>query len=205
MHAPLQENVTRLLHAVQAGDQKALNDLFPLVYEELRAQAHGQRRQWHGNNTINTTAMVHEAYLKLVNQTHVQWKSRAHFLSVAAKAMRHILIDYARRSQRQKRGGGHHKVSLQSVKEGVMAESGLEEVVSERAQALVALDNALNQLSQLSERQCQVVECRFFGGMTVPDTAAALGISPATVKRDWGLARAWLYREMGEVTRGYAD
>jgi RNA polymerase sigma factor (TIGR02999 family) len=193
----VQTNVTRLLQAVRTGDRQALHDLFPLVYDELRAQAQWQRRRWHGNRTVNTTALVHEAYLKLVDQTQVQWQSRAHFLGVASKAMRHILIDYARYHRREKRGGDHPNVPLHAVPE--VAASISIEMSLEKAETLIALDEALDRLKTLNERQSNVIECRFFGGMTIPDTAEALGISPATVKRDWGLAQAWLYREMSEA------
>lgn len=188
--------VTRLLQAVRAGDRQAMHDLFPLVYDELRDQAHWQRRRWHGNRTVNTTALVHEAYLKLVDQTQVGWQSRAHFLGVASKAMRHILIDYARYHRREKRGGDQANVPLHAVPE--VAASVSVEMSLEKAETLIALDEALDRLKTLNERQSNVVECRFFGGMTIPDTAEALGISPATVKRDWGLAQAWLYREMAD-------
>jgi len=187
--------VTRLLQAVRAGDQQALNDLFPMVYQELRDQAHRQRGNWHGNHTLNTTAMVHEAYLKLVDQSQISWNNRAHFLGVAAKAMRHILIDYARKRQAQKRGGDRNRVSLHDLTADLLNQEGLE-VTEERAEALVILEEALERLEKNTPRQVQIVECRFFGGMTIADTAAALGLSPATVKRDWTVAQAWLYREI---------
>ncbi|MFB3131409.1 MAG: sigma-70 family RNA polymerase sigma factor [Rhodothermales bacterium] len=190
-----QATVTRLLDAIRAGNHDALNALFPLVYQEMRAQAQAQRRRWHGNHTVNTTALVHEAYLKLIDQTQIRWNSRAHFLGVAAKAMRHILIDYARQRQRKKRGGGQPHVPFDDV-EGRLADPGAFSLSEERATALVALDAALERLHGLNERQSRIVECRFFGGMTIPDTTEFLGLSPATVKRDWRLAQTWLYREM---------
>ena len=190
-----QATVTRLLDAIRAGDHDALNALFPLVYQEMRAQAQAQRRRWHGNHTVNTTALVHEAYLKLIDQTQIRWNSRAHFLGVAAKAMRHILIDYARQRQRKKRGGGQPHVPFDDV-EGHVADPEAFSLSEERATALVALDAALKRLQGLNERQSRIVECRFFGGMTIPDTTEFLGLSPATVKRDWRLAQTWLYREM---------
>ena len=197
MNDPMQATatVTHLLEAIRDGDRAALNDLFPLVYEELYAQAHRQRRRWHGDHTVNTTALVHEAYLKLVDQTQIRWNSRTHFLGVAAKAMRHILIDYARQRKRVKRGGGQPHVPFDDVA-GRLGESGAFSLSEEKATALVALDATLARLQGLNERQSQIVECRFFGGMTIADTAAFLGLSPATVKRDWRLAQAWLYREM---------
>lgn len=193
--------VSILLDAVRDGRDGALNELLPLVYDQLYVQARHHRRQWQGNMTVNTTALVHEAYLKLVDQTQMQWDSRAHFMAVASKAMRHILIDYAKHSQRKKRGGDVQKVSLDVLHADPAANMdhlfpGLEA----RADELLALEGALEHLARLSERQCQVVECRFFGGMTIHETAQALDISPATVKRDWLLAQAWLYREINSKT-----
>ncbi len=189
--------ITQLLEAAQGGDAGALNALFPLVYDALRGLAQRQRQGWHGDYTVNTTALVHEAYLKLIGQQRADWKNRAHFFAVAAKAMRHILIDYAERRRTTKRGGDVQKVSLEAQPMGV------EDVIvmtGERAGVLVALDAALKKLATLNERQSRIVECRFFGKMTIPDTAEALGISPATVKRDWGLAQAWLYDEINQAT-----
>lgn len=185
--------VTRLLGEVHRGNQAAVNELFPLVYEEMRRIAQGQRIGWHGDLTLNTTALVHEAYLKLVDQTNPDWQSRAHFLAVAAKAMRHILINYAQQRRAQKRGGNVVKLSLEEMVHGGWEVADMDE---ERAEVLVILDEQLNRLENLSERQSRVVECRFFGGMSIEETAAALGISPATVKRDWVLAQAWLQREI---------
>lgn len=184
--------VTRLLQKLQGGDRSVFDDLFARVYEEMHAQAHHQRKRWHRDYTLNTTALVHEAYLKLVDQTQAEWNSRAHFLSVASKAMRHILIDYARRRRAQKRGGDQPKLSLGAMEGAVQDKLALSE---ERAATLLSLDEALDRLAQLSERQSRIVECRFFGGMTVEETATALEISPATVKRGWTAAQAWLQRE----------
>lgn len=170
-----------------------MGQLFPLVYDELRGLAHHQRRDWHGDYTLNTTALVHEAYLKLIDQTQVEANSRAHFMGIAAKAMRHLLIDYARRRRAKKRGGGREKVSFEAVKQALGHEIALSE---ERTETLLALDDALERLAAVHERQGRVVECRFFGGMTIAETASALGVSPATVKRDWAMAQAWLYRHM---------
>ena len=187
-----QATVTRILEAAQAGDEAAMEKLFPLVYDELRQRAHWQRQKWHGDLTLNTTALVHEAYLKLVDQTHAQWNDRAHFLSVAAKAIRHILVDYARQRRAEKRGGDAPKFSLEELQ----AAGGEIAMTDEKAEALVALEEALELLEKEDEREAKVVECRFFGGMTVEETAAALGISERTVKRDWAMAQAWLRREM---------
>jgi RNA polymerase sigma factor (TIGR02999 family) len=184
--------VGRLLDALRAGDRQAFDQLLPLVYGELHHLAEQQRRRWSGDDTLNTTALVHEAYLRLAGQSTPAWRSRPHFLAVAARAMRHILLDYAKSKQRAKRGGGQHRVSLQEIesalKGGDPADAG--------AEALLALDDALRRLDEHDPRQSRIVECRFFGGMPIQDTADALGISPATVKRGWAMAQAWLYREL---------
>ncbi|NNF57979.1 MAG: sigma-70 family RNA polymerase sigma factor [Rhodothermaceae bacterium] len=191
-----QTTVTRLLDALQVGDRDALEDLFSLVYEELKGLAHRQRRRWQGNNTLNTTALVNEAYLKLVGPAQIKAESRAHFFALAAKAMRHILCNYARDRSAQKRGGGVEKLSVDGLE---LPEQGAS-FSEEQADTLAALDEALRRLEQVDPRQGKVVECRFFGGLTIEETAAALGISPRTVKRDWALAQAWLHREMRSPT-----
>ncbi|WP_457652122.1 sigma-70 family RNA polymerase sigma factor [Rhodocaloribacter sp.] len=191
-NASSKATVTRLLLQVRDGNSGALNDLFPLVYETLYELAHGQRRRWHGDYTINTTALLHEAYLKLVDQSRVEWKSRSHFLAVSARAMRHILINYAQKRKTLKRGGDQKRVSLDAGNE----EDPEALIDDERLDDLLALHEALTALGQKSERQVRVVECRFFGDMTIDETAAALDVSPATVKRDWALAQAWLFRYM---------
>jgi RNA polymerase sigma factor (TIGR02999 family) len=184
--------VGRLLDALRAGDRQAFDQLLPLVYGELHHLAEQQRRRWSGDDTLNTTALVHEAYLRLAGQSTPAWRSRPHFLAVAARAMRHILLDYAKSKQRAKRGGGQQRVSLQEIesalKVGDPADAG--------AEALLALDDALRRLDKHDPRQSRIVECRFFGGMPIQDTADALGVSPATVKRGWAMAQAWLYREL---------
>jgi len=192
MDSPAQDSITGLLQAVERGDRNALDGLFPLVYEELSRLAHHQRRAWHGDLTLNTTALVHEAYLKLVDQKRLPAESRTHFFAVAAKAMRHILCNYARDRHRQKRGGDARHVSLGPAHD-IAAQIA---ITDEHADTPDALDVALKRLEQGSERQARVVECRFFGGLSVEDTATALGISPRTAKRDWTFARAWLRREM---------
>lgn len=181
--------ITELLAAVEQGDRTALDALFPLVYEELTLLARQQRRSWHGDLTLNTTALVHEAYLKVIDQKRLPAESRAHFFAVAAKAMRHILCNYARDRRRQKRGGEFTHVTLGDV-------AGTVELSDEQSDLLEGLDDALHELTKQAERQARVVECRFFGGLSVEDTAAALGISERTVKRDWTFARAWLRRQM---------
>ena len=163
-----------------------------MVYQELHTIARKQRRAWHGNPTLNTTALLHEAYLKLVDQDHLGARSREHFLAIASTAMRHILCNYARDRARKKRGGEFQEVSLQHAD----ALSTPEEFSDDAAETLAALDEALTRLERIDKRQSQIVECRFFAALSVDETARALDISPATVKRDWTFARAWLLREM---------
>jgi RNA polymerase sigma factor (TIGR02999 family) len=192
MKTPAPGTVTRLLGELAQGRRSALDDLLPLVYGELRTLARLQRRRWQGDYTMDTTALVHEAYLKLVDQKRIDAGSRAHFFAVAAKAMRHILCNYARDRRRQKRGGEVHQVPLDEA--GGIA--GPADLSIELAQELVALDDALRRLEVTDPRLSNVVECRFFAGMSIEETAAALGIAPATTKRAWNLARAWLFREL---------
>jgi RNA polymerase sigma factor (TIGR02999 family) len=187
------DDVSALVEALAAGDREALNPLFPLVYEELRSLAHRQRRRWSGDFTLTTTALVHEAYLKLAGQRQLPTESRAHFLGIASRAMRHILCNYARDRRRQKRGGGRPHLPLDQVE---AADGRALDLSSDQADRLAGLDEALRRFEAIAERQCRVVECRFFGGMSVEETAAALGVSPRSVKRDWAFARAWLLREM---------
>jgi RNA polymerase sigma factor (TIGR02999 family) len=187
------EEVTRLLDAVERGDGTALDALFPLVYEELRVVAHRQRRRWNAGHSLNTTALVHEAYLKFVDQERATWESRAHFLGIAAKVMRHILLDYARRQRTQKRGGDAPVLSLEEIGERL---TGDVELSNDNADLLLALDLALENLERVSARQCRIVECRFFGGMTIEETAVALGISTASVSRGWAMAQVRLFQDM---------
>ncbi len=186
-------DVSRVLDSLAGGDRNALGTLFPLVYDELSRLAHRQRQQWDGDLTLNTTALVHEAYLKLTGQQRVPAESRAHFLAVAAKAMRHILCNYARDRRRLKRGGGLPHLALEPA--GDLLPAGLDPT-GDRTETLAELDDALLRFEQVAPRQSRVVECRFFGGMSVEETAAALGVSPRSVKRDWSFARAWLRREL---------
>jgi RNA polymerase sigma factor (TIGR02999 family) len=180
--------VTELLRQLAHGDGKVVDHLLPLVYEQMRGIAHRRLQSEPADQTLGTTALVHEAYLKLVDQDRVDWQNRAHFFAIAARAMRRILIDTAVARKAQKRGGGRRRVQLEEVE--VMAE--------QRSDEVLALDRALRRLETIDERHGRVVECRFFGGMSIEETASALGISPATVKRDWTLARAWLHRELRE-------
>jgi RNA polymerase sigma factor (TIGR02999 family) len=180
------EEVTILLRAASEGDHQALDRLFEAVYGELKRLARTQRRQWSGDFTLNTTALVNEAYLKMVRQGAVSWADRSHFYAVASRAMRQILVNYAERRSAAKRGGGAEVLSLDEVNP----------VAPEAAEEILALDEALQRLAVLEERQSRVVECRFFAGLSVAETAEVLGLSPATVKRDWALASAWLRREV---------
>ena len=191
-----QHEVTRLLEALQRGDSAAFDALFPLVYEELRAVAHGQRQRWQGDHTLDTTALVHEAYLKLVDQSQASWESRAHFLATAARAMRHILINYARDRRAQKRGGDQPKLSLEEIGEHLQHLEPAGELSDANAGLLIALDTALKKLEQVNERQARIVEYRFFGGLTIEETAAALGISTASVSRGWALAQVRIYQDV---------
>jgi len=180
------EQVTELLLRWRAGDQECLNRLLPQVEGELRRIAHRYMRMERRGHTLQTTALVNEAYLKLVDQTQVDWQNRAQFLGVAARLMRHILVDHARALCRGKRGGGAHVLPLD---EGLVFSP-------QKSAALVALDDALNELAGFDARKAQVVELRYFGGMSVEETAETLGVHPNTVIRDWRLARIWLWREL---------
>lgn len=184
--------VTRLLEELRAGRSSAFDALVPLVYEELHGLAHAQRGRWRGDATLNTTALLHEAYTKLAAAGAPPWESHAHFLSVAARAMRQVLLDYARGKQARKRGGDQIRVTLDEER---IADLGLDADLTTSV-ALVALEEALARLEAHDSRQGRVVECRFFGGMTIRETAEALGVSTATVERDWAMAKAWLYREV---------
>jgi RNA polymerase sigma factor (TIGR02999 family) len=179
-------DVTRLLTELTGGSRDVLDRLMPAVYDELRLLAHRELRRESPGHTLSTTGLVHEAYLKLVRADRLSWKDRAHFFTVCAQAMRRILVDYAVARKRHKRGGTRPHVAIDDV---VVA-------AQTRPDDVVALDEALTRLQALDERQSRVVECRFFGGMSVEETAEALGLSPATVKRDWAVARAWLHREV---------
>jgi len=184
--------IADLLRSMQRGDSAALTALFPLVYDELRAIARRQRRGWRGDLTLGTTALVHEAYLRLAEQERIPAESRAHFLGVAAKTMRHILCNYSQHRRRQKRGGDAVHVPFDEDADLF----NLPDLSERQTELLESLDEALRRLEQVDRRLSDVVECRFFGGLSIDDTAAALDTSPATVKRHWALARAWLYREM---------
>lgn len=180
------DNITALLVGYGRGDKEALDKLMPVVYDELRRQAARYLRREQAGHTLQTTALIHEAYVRLVDQRNVQWQNRAHFFGIAAQMMRRILVDHARTKRRAKRGGSDVKVSL--------ADATIP--VKERDLDVVALDEALTRLAEIDEQQSRVVELRFFSGLTVEETAEVMGISPATVKRDWSMAKAWLHREI---------
>ncbi|MEL6616194.1 MAG: ECF-type sigma factor [Bacteroidota bacterium] len=183
-------DVTRLLDALRRGEADS-EALFRRLYDELRTLAHHHRARWRGNETLNTTALVHEAYFKLIGSVD-DFENRSHVLGVASRAMRQVLVTYAEAQRAQKRGGGVPNLSLDEAVAGNA--SGL--LTDEQADTIAALDEALDRLARADERAARVVECRFFGGMTVEETAEALGLSVATVGRSWRAARAWLYGEL---------
>lgn len=184
--SPPASSVTELLGRARSGDAGALADVFPLIYDELRRLAGQQLRREPDGHTLSPTALVHEAYIRLVDYSRVEWTGRAHFLATASTAMRRVLVDHARGQRSAKRGGARRRLSLDDVELGA----------EERADLLVALDEALDRLRAVDARQARVVECRFFGGMTEEETAAALGIGLRTAKRDWARAKSWLHREL---------
>jgi RNA polymerase sigma factor (TIGR02999 family) len=181
-------DVTELLARWHRGDHDAFAELIPLVYDELRRLAEHYMRQEHGDHTLQPTALVHEAYLRLVGHDCTPFNNRVHFYGAAAQAMRRILVDHARRRQAQKRGDDPAMVSLDSIGAGV-----------DVRQDLVALDEALTRLAAMAPRPAQVVELRYFGGLSIDETAATLGVAPATVKRHWAFARAWLHRALSSA------
>jgi RNA polymerase sigma-70 factor, ECF subfamily len=180
------DRVSELLSEAQAGNAAAFDELFPLVYDALRRIAHRKLAGERAGHTFATADLVHEAYLKLVHLDRIAWQGRAQFLAIASRAMRNILVDYALRRKTAKRGGGRARVTLE---DGVAIEEAL-------GTDVLAVHAALERLAAIDERQSRVVECRFFAGMSIEETAEALGISPASIKRDWALARAWLNREL---------
>jgi RNA polymerase sigma factor (TIGR02999 family) len=189
MDQPDREDVTILLAELTKGNKEAASKLIPLVYDELRRLAGSYMRRERSDHTLQATALVHEAYLKLVEQRSVDWQSRAHFFGIAAQVMRRILVDHARKHLREKRGGAERAVPIDEAL--VFA--------PEQSLDLMKLDQALERLTKLDPRQGKIVELRFFGGLTVEQTAELLGISPKTVKRDWSIAKAWLYSEVRQT------
>jgi len=194
-----QHVVNRLLHEMRAGNSEAFTQLLPLVYDELHQIAGRQRRRWDGEETLDTTALVHEAYIRLVDHAGQKWESYPHFLAVAATAMRQILVDYAKRKHAGKRGGGLKRVPLFEIESTLHSSASTDEA---RSAALIALDDSLRRLEEIDSRQSRIVECRFFGGMTIEDTASALGIAPITVRRGWTRAKSWVYQDL---TKTLAD
>ena len=180
-----QQEITDLLLDLRSGDRLAVDRLLPLVYEELRGIAHRLMLRERTGHTLSTTALVHETYLRLVDQQRVDWADRGHFFAIAATAMRRVLVDYARRHTAAKRDAGV-RVTLEDAPA----------VADERAGELLAVDEALTRLATMNERLAQVVECRFFGGLTAEETAAALQVTTRTVERDWAKAKMWLYQEL---------
>jgi RNA polymerase sigma-70 factor, ECF subfamily len=189
MTKPPPKEVTQLLVDWSGGDQAAFDKLVPLVYEELHRLARRYMGREQAGHTLQTTALVNEAYLRLVDQKRMRWQNRAHFFAIAAQMMRRILVDYARKRRYAKRGGDQLRVSLAEA----------EGLSQERAADVVALDEALESLAEIDPQQARVVELRFFGGLTIEETAEVLGLSRDMVNREWSTARAWLYREMSKT------
>ncbi|MBI1760326.1 MAG: sigma-70 family RNA polymerase sigma factor [Acidobacteria bacterium] len=194
MATPPSQAVTELLLAWNSGDESALEKLMPLVYDELHRLAHRYLGGERAGHMLQTTALVNEAYLRLIDASRVQWQNRAHFFAVSAQLMRRVLVDFARARQYQKRGGGAQQVSLE---EALV-------VSNERGAELIALDDALQTLAAADERASKVVELRFFGGFSIEETAEVLRVSPETVKRDWQWAKVWLLRELSNESREQA-
>lgn len=193
---PADREITEALVALRQRSPGAMDRLMPLVYDELRRVAHRQLGAEPTGHTLSTTALVHEAYLKLVDQSRTEWQDRAQFFAIASRAMRRILIDYARRHRALRRGGRPDGTPPTPVTLDVAVLP-----VTERAEALLALDEALDRLEQVDPRVARVVECRFFGGLTEGETAAALGVSQRTVAREWVVAKGWLHQELSRDTR----
>jgi len=186
MTADLSHEVTRLLHDWQGGDRAALEKLAPLVYDELRRLAHHYLRGERKDHTLQGTALVHEAFIRLVGQSDLEWQSRAHFIGVAARLMRQILVDHARKHTAAKRGGGEHDLSIEEA--AIFS--------PQRAANLVALDDALEELAKFDPRKSRIIELRYFGGLSIEEIGEVEGIAVATVRRQMRTAEAWLHREM---------
>ena len=183
-----EQDITRLLHAWSDGDDDAFERLLPLVYDDLRAIAHNRLESERSGHTLQTTALVHEAYMRLADAADIDWTDRAHFFAIASRVVRRVLVDYARRSRAEKRGGGATRVELAPGMASADSRAGVHDVL--------ALDDALSELARHDPRLERVVEHRFFGGMSVKETAAVLGVSERTVERDWRRARTYLYRAL---------
>ena len=197
---PVPDGVTQLLQRWSQGDSGALDRVLPMVYGELRQLAYRHLRQERASHTLQGTGLVHEAYLRIAQRAPLRWESRAHFFGWASALMRHILVDHARARQADKRGGGMTVLSLEAMEETGAAGVGASASQADDTLDLVALDRALQRLEKLDAQQSRVVELRFFGGLSVLETAQTLHISPATVKREWATARAWLLREIGRAS-----
>jgi RNA polymerase sigma factor (TIGR02999 family) len=182
----MSDEITKILQSLSKGDSEAPEKLMPLVYDELRRLASSYMRRERSDHTLQATALVHEAYLRLVDQTQIDWRGRAHFFSIAARLMRQILVDHARERNAEKRGAGVTKLALDKALS----------FAYETDFDLIALDDALKRLAALDSEQSRIVELRFFGGLTIEETVEVLKLSPATIKREWGLAKAWLRREV---------
>jgi RNA polymerase sigma-70 factor (ECF subfamily) len=183
-----QKDITGLLLDWGSGDKEAFDKLIPLVYKELRRMAHFYMQRERAGNTLQTSALINEAYIRLVDYKRMRWQDRAHFFAVASQAMRRILVERARSRRRDKRGGGAQKVSLDEAAD----------LAAERAVSIIALDDALTDLSAVAPRKGKIVELRYFGGLNIDETAEALGISSPTVQREWRAAKAWLYKAISE-------
>ncbi len=187
---PAEQNsheITRMLQEWSGGKREALDELLPLVYSELHRQAAGYLRRERQDHTLQTTALINEAYLKLIDQREVNWESRTHFFAIAAQAMRRILVDHAKTKHREKRGGNDVKISLENI-ELISSDENLVD--------LIALDEVLTRLGAKDEQQSRIVELRYFSGLSLEETAEVLGISRTTAARDWAMAKAWLHREL---------
>jgi RNA polymerase sigma-70 factor, ECF subfamily len=190
--SPFSPSVTQLLAKAVSGDSSALANVFPLIYDELHRLAQAQLKREPDGHTLSPTALVHEAYMRLIDYSRMEWTGKAHFMAVASTAMRRILVDHARSHRSVKRGGSLQRVPIEAVQLGT----------EERADLLIAVDDALGKLKELDPRQARVVECRFFGGMTEEETAEALGIGLRTAKRDWAKAKAWLHKQISSELAG---
>ncbi len=188
-YADKTREISRILHEWKDGGQEASEKLMPLVYDELRRQAARYLRRERPGHTLQTTALIHETYLKLVDQRNVDWQNRAHFFGIAAQAMKRILLDYAKARHRQKRGGAAENLHLDEARFVVSGDKSVD---------LIALDEALTRLARLDARQANIVELKFFAGLSIEDIAETLRISPATVKREWNSAKAWLHSEISK-------
>ncbi|MEK6281373.1 MAG: sigma-70 family RNA polymerase sigma factor [Acidobacteriota bacterium] len=186
MNQQVSENVTQLLIDLSNGDRNAVDVLLPVIYDELRKLAANYLRRERPDHTLQPTALVHEAYMRLVDQTRVNWQNRAHFFGVAAQIMRRLLVDHARRHNAEKRGQDFQKISL---------DENIDRAV-ERSTMLIALDDALQALAEFDEQKARVVELRYFGGLSIEETADVMGVTPTTIKRHWRFAKAWLHGEM---------